>query len=108
MKCVSSVSFTHESSSSCLQETAKAHLCDHRQTWHVLYSLSFSLTGVFEFLDSTFALQAFCQSLGPDLGVYGKGLSTAISFLQKVLTKEPSTVKEGWVFWGSAPVLSSP
>ena len=59
VKCVISVSFTHESSSSYLQETAKAHLCDHRQTWHVLYSLSFSLIGVFDFLDGTFLLQAF-------------------------------------------------
>lgn len=34
VKCVCSGSFPQETSSSYLQETAKPHFCDHRQTWH--------------------------------------------------------------------------
>lgn len=55
MKCVSSVSFTQENSSSYLQETAKASLRYHGQTWHTLYSVSaFDFTAQHIHVTSTF------------------------------------------------------
>lgn len=70
MKCVSSVSFTQETSSSYLQETAKARLCDHRQTWHALSLLSFSLICVLEFIGWHIPI----TSISPDSRAWSWGI----------------------------------
>lgn len=58
--------------------------------------------------DSTFPLQAFTQIPRPDLGAYGKELSTGVSFLQQRITEVPFSTEEGWMFWSFAPAVCSP
>lgn len=72
------------------------------------FLLSFSFISVLEFIGGTYPSRAFPQIFGPDLGIYGKEVSTGVSFPQEVLTKVASLFEEGSVFWGSALAVCSP
>lgn len=66
------------------------------------FLLAFSLISVLEFIGRRIPSTSIPQILGPDLGIYGKEVSTGVSFPQEVLTKVPSLSEEGSMFWGSA------